>query len=135
MIIDMTITELMTGNPKVSIAVFSVIVTLLSTLAHKWLTNQEHLKSLKKRQKEIQKELRGCKDECLMKELNSEMMKLTGVMFKSSMKPMFVTIIPFLILFAWLRGVYTPVLSSWIWYYIGYSVVASIILRKVLKVA
>jgi len=67
--------------------------------------------------------------------LNAEMMKLTGVMFKSSMKPMFATMIPFLILFWWLRGVYAPVLSSWIWYYIGYSVVASIILRKVLKVA
>ncbi len=135
MIVVMTITELMTSNPRISIAVFSVIVTFLSTLAQKWLTNQEHLRSLKKRQKEIQKELKGCKDQCLMKELNSEMMKLTGVMFKSSMKPMFATMIPFLILFWWLRGVYSPILSSWIWYYIGYSIVASIILRKVLKVA
>jgi len=132
----MTFTEMMVSNPKISIAVFSVLVTFLSTLAQKWLTNQEHLKSLKKRQKEIQKELRGCKDQCLMKELNSEMMKLTGVMFKSSMKPMFATIIPFLILFAWLRGIYVPVMgNSWIWYYIGYSLVASIVLRKVLKVA
>ena len=71
-----------------------------------------------------------------MKELNSEMMKLTGVMFKSSMKPMFATIIPFLLLFAWLREVYVPVLGNgWLWYYMGYSIVASIILRKVLKVA
>ena len=132
----MTFTEMMVSNPKISIAVFSVLVTFLSTLAQKWLTNQEHLKSLKKRQKEIQKELRGCKDQCLMKELNSEMMKLTGVMFKSSMKPMFATIIPFLILFAWLRSIYVPVMgNSWIWYYIGYSLVASIVLRKVLKVA
>ena len=135
MIVVMTITELMTSNPRISIAVFSITVTFLSTLAQKWLTNQEHLRSLKKRQKEIQKELKGCKDQCLMKELNSEMMKLTGVMFKSSMKPMFATMIPFLILFWWLRGVYSPILSSWIWYYIGYSIVASIILRKVLKVA
>ena len=131
----MTFTELMISNPKVSIALFSVIVTLLSTLAQKWLTNQEHLKSLKKRQKEIQKELKGCKDGCVMKELNAEMMKITGVMFKSSMKPMFATMIPFLILFWWLRTIYAPVLSSWIWYYIGYSLVASIVLRKVLKVA
>ena len=132
----MTFAEMMIANPKVSIAIFSIIVTTLSTLAQKWLTNQEHLKSLKKRQKEIQKEFRGCKDACLMKELNSEMMKITGVMFKSSMKPMFVTIIPFLILFAWLRSVFTPVMgSAWIWYYIGFSVVASILLRKVLKVA
>ena len=131
----MSLTEVMAADPKISIAVFSVTVTLISTLVQKWLTDQEHLKSLKKRQKEIQKELKKCKDGNIMKELNAEMLKLTGVMFKSSMKPMFVTIIPFLLLFVWLRGVYAPVLSSWIWYYIGYSVVASIILRKVLKVA
>jgi len=132
----MTLTEMMMTNPKTSIIIFSVAVTLISTLVQKWLTNQEHLKSLKKRQKEIQKELKNCKDGNIMKELNAEMLKLTGVMFKSSMKPMFVTIIPFLLLFVWLRGVYTPVMgSSWIWYYIGYSVVASIILRKILDVA
>ena len=134
----MIITEMMTANPKISIAIFSVLVTLVSTLVQKWLTNQEHLKSLKKRQKEIQKELKNCKDGCVMKELNAEMMKLTGVMFKSSMKPMLVTIVPFLFLFSWLRGIYgaDAVLGgSWIWYYLGYSVVASMILRKVLKVA
>ena len=132
----MSLTEVMIANPRVSILVVSVIVTFVATLAHKWLTNQEHLASLKKRQKEIQKELRGCKDTNIMKELNSEMMKITGVMFKSSMRPMFVTIIPFLVLFAWLRSVFTPVMGSgWIWYYLGFSVVSSIILRKILKVA
>jgi uncharacterized membrane protein (DUF106 family) len=133
----MTFTEVLTSNPKVSIALFSLVVTLISTLAQKWLTNQEHLKSLKARQKEIQAEIRkNKKDPKLMQELNLEMMKLTGVMFKSSFKPMFATIIPFLLLFAWLRSVYVPVLgNSWIWYYLGYSIILSIILRKVLKVA
>ena len=132
----MTITEMMIANPKAALLVVSVIVTFISTLAQKWLTNQEHMKGLKKRQKEIQKELKGCKDECLMKELSAETLKLTGIMMKSSFKPMFVTIIPFLILFAWLRGIYTPIMGgSWIWYYLGYSIITSIILRKVLKVA
>ena len=132
----MTITELMITNPKTSIAIISVGVTLVSTLAQKWLTNQEHLRTLKKRQKEIQKELKGCKDNCVMQELNAEMMKLTGLMFKSSMKPMFATMIPFLILFWWLKSIYVPLLGNgWIWYYLGYSIVASMILRKVFKVA
>jgi len=49
---------------------------------------------------------------------------------------MFVTIIPFLILFTWLRSIYVPVMGNgWIWYYLGYSILASIVLRKVLKVA
>lgn len=127
---------MMTANPKIALLIVSVIVTLISTLAHKWLTNQEHMKSLKKRQKEIQKELKGCKDECKMKELNAEMLKMTGVMMKASFKPMFVTIIPFLLLFGWLRGIYVPILGNgWIWYYLGFSVVASIILRKVMDVS
>jgi len=132
----MTITEMMAANPKTALLIVSVIVTLISTLAHKWLTNQEHMKNLKKRQKEIQKELKGCKDECKMKELNAEMLKMTGVMMKASFKPMFVTIIPFLLLFGWLRGIYVPLMGNgWIWYYLGFSVVASIILRKVMDVS
>lgn len=121
--------------PIYSLIGISIIVTLVSTLAHKWLTNQEHMKNLKSRQKEIQKELKGCKDTDLLKELNAELLQLTGVMFKSSMKPMFVTIVPFLLLFNWLREVYAPILSSWIWYYLGFSILSSIFIRKVLKVA
>ena len=132
----MTITELMITHPQISIATVSVGVTLISTLAQKWLTNQEHLKTLKARQKEIQKELKGCKEPTVMQELNAEMMQLTGLMFKSSMKPMFATMIPFLILFWWLKSIYIPLLGNgWIWYYLGYSIAASIVLRKVFKVA
>jgi uncharacterized membrane protein (DUF106 family) len=132
----MAITEMMVTNPKLSLAVFSVVVTLISTLVQKKFTDQEHLKSLKKRQKEIQSELKKAKEPSIMKELNSEMLSLTGIMFKKSMKPMFVTLIPFLFLFIWLRSVYDPIMGGgWIWYYLGYSIVASIILRKVLKVA
>src|SRR3989339_1161319 len=121
----MSVTEMMVANPKISLAVFSVVVTLISTLVQKYFTDQEHLKSLKKRQKEIQAEIRKTKEPSVMQELNLEMMQLTGVMFKSSMKPMFVTIIPFIILFTWLRSIYAPILGGWIWYYLGYSIVAS----------
>ena len=132
----MVLKEWMIANPKISILVVSLIVTFVSTIAHKYLTNQEHLKSLKARQKEIQKELKGNKDPKIMQELNAEMLKITGLMFKSSFRPIFVTLIPFLLLFVWLKGVYSPVMgNSWIWWYLGFSVVSSMILRKVLKVA
>ncbi len=133
----MTLTEMVNQYPYISLAVISFLVTIFSTLAQKWLTNQEHMKSLKTRQKEIQKELKGCKEEHLLKELNLEMMNLTGIMMKASMKPMFVTIIPFLILFNWLKGTYggeEPLIASWIWYYLGFSIASSMALRKVLKV-
>lgn len=94
------------------------------------------MRALKKRQKEIQKEIKKSKDPSLMQELNAEMLSLTGTMMKSTMKPAFITMIPFLILFAWLRGIYIPIMGSgWIWYYLGFSILISIGLRKVLKVA
>lgn len=136
MITGEMIVDLISVHPKISIGVFSVIVTFVSSLAQKFLTNQEHLKAHKKRQKEIQAEIKKTKDPTVMQELNLEMMKITGIMFKSSMKPMFVTLIPFLLLFNWLRGIYVPLLgTSWFWYYLGYSVASSIIIRKVLKMA
>lgn len=133
----MTLAEVMQTNPHLGLIGVSIFVTLVSTLIHKYLTDQEHLHNQKKRQKELQKELRNIKDNPKkMGELNAEMMKITGNMFKHSMKPMMITLIPFLVLFVWLRGVYTPLMGTkWIWYYIGYSMVSSIILRKIFKVA
>jgi uncharacterized membrane protein (DUF106 family) len=134
----MVITEFINTNPILSLAIISLAITFISTLLHKWLTNQEHMKSLKQRQKEIQKELKNCKEECTLKELNAEILKISGEMMKSSFRPMFVTLIPFLILFAWLRGVYggeEPLLRYWIWYYIGFSIFSSVIFRKILNVA
>jgi len=136
MITGAMITEMLSVQPKISIAIFSITVTLISTLVQKWLTNQEHLKTLKARQKELQKEIKKTKEPTKLQEINKEMMDITMVMFKSSMKPMFVTIIPFLLLFSWMKGIYIPLLgTSWFWYYIGYSIAASMIIRKVLKVA
>lgn len=132
----MVITEFINANPKTSIIIISVAVTFFATLVTKWLTNQEHMKAMKARQKELQKELKDCKDdECKMKEIQAEMLSITGKMMKSSFKPLLVTMVPFLILIYWLRGVYSPILGSWIWWYLGASVASSIILRKILKVA
>ena len=132
------ITELMESNPVLSIIIIGVIVTFISTLLTKWLTNQEHLKSLKKRQKEIQQEIKKSKDDFkLIQELQSEMLKITGTMMKSSFRPILITFVPFVILFIWMRGIYEPILGRWTWifWYLGASIVSSMILRKVFDVA
>ena len=133
-----TILAWMETNPRLSIVILALAVTMISTLVTKWLTNQEHLHSLKKRQKEIQAELKNCKDDCEIKEMQMEMMKITGTMMKSSFKPLLVTFIPFIILFYWIRGFYggeEPLLASWFWYYLGAGIVSSMIYRKIFKLA
>jgi uncharacterized membrane protein (DUF106 family) len=130
------IKELMILYPRISIGCFSFCVVLISTLIQKYFTDQEHMRVLKKRQKEISAEIKKSKDPTAMQELNAEMMKLFVTMMKGTMKPMLITMIPFLLLFTWLRGIYVPMMGNgWIWYYLGFSIVISIALRKVLKVA
>ena len=72
----------------------------------------------------------------LVKELQSEMLKITGVMMKSSFKPMLITMVPFLLLFYWIRSIYTPLLGfNWFWWYLGSSLVSNMVYRKIFKMA
>ena len=100
----MAITEYMTMYPRISLILISVVVTFISTILMKYLTNQDHLKSIKARQKELQKELKECRkkgDTCRMEEINKEILNLSMKMMKASfsIKQILVTFIPFLILF------------------------------------
>ena len=139
----MAITEYMTMYPRVSLILISAVVTFISTLLMKYLTDQDRLKSIKARQKELQKELKECRkkgDTCRMEEINKEILELSMKMMKASFsfKQILITLIPFLILFHWIRGFYggePPLLSSWFWWYLGSALVASTVYRKVLKMA
>jgi len=139
----MTLTEVMIANPRTSIILISALATLVSSLLMKWFTNQEHLKSLKSRQKEIQKELKEHRKNgniSEMEKLNKEMMELSLQLMKSSFsfKQILVTIIPFLILFSWIRGIYggeNGVLSTWFWWYLGTALILGSVYRKIFKMA
>lgn len=132
----MDIQNFIVTNPKLSIIAFAMIITLISTLVTKWLTNQEHLKSLKDKQKELQKDLKKCKPgDKKFEELQNEMLQISMTMMKSSFKPVLVTLVPFLILFRWIRGTYASILPSWFWYYLIASIVSSTIYRKIFKMA
>ncbi len=64
---------------------------------------------------------------------------------KQQFKPMMISFIPIIIIFGWIRGVYSPPggepiplsffgLHSWILIYIVSSIIYSLILRKILRV-
>ena len=132
----MDLTSLVNLYPVYSIIILSAVVTLISSLVTKWLTNQEHLKTLKERQKQIQKDLKTCKPgDKLFEELQAEMIQISMTMMKSSFKPLLVTFIPFLLLLGWIRSTYTTILPGWIWYYIISSIAFSLVYRKILKMA
>ncbi len=125
----------MIANPLPSLIVIAFLVTFIMTLVTKKFTNQNRMKELKELQKACKIKLKDHKgDMAKQGEINKEMMACTMELMKHSFKPMLYTLIPLLIFFWWIRGIYTPILDHWIWWYLGAGITSSIILRKVLKV-
>jgi uncharacterized membrane protein (DUF106 family) len=127
----------MTQYPKESVVILACAITFALTLVTKYTTDQKRMKEIRDIQKSHQlkmKEAQKEKDNKKMMDLQKEMMQYTMEMFKHSFKPMLITAVPMLILIVWVRDVYTPVLSSWFWYYFIGAIVSSIIFRKILKV-
>jgi len=131
----MIIEEWMISNPKVSIIILSFLITLAMTLVTKKFTDQIRMKEIKKLQKACQAKIKEFKGDIEKQgEIQKEMMGYSMELMKHSFKPMLFTFLPLIFLFWWIRGIYTEILSGWIWWYIGSGILSSIILRKVLNV-
>ena len=131
----MPIKEYLILYPKSSIIIISFLITLVMTLITKKFTNQNRMKELKEIQKACNikmKENKSNPEE--MQRIQKQVMECSMELMKHSFKPMFITLIPLLLLFWWIRGVYDGVLAHWIWWYIGAAIFSSIILRKLFKV-
>ena len=126
--------ELIIANPKLSIIVISGLVSLFISLVNYFVMDKEKVKNSRERQKELQGQMKEHKgNPAKMMEIQKEMMSHVGENFKHSLKPMMITLIPILIVFAWIRNVFTGVLSGWIWWYLVSAIVFSMIFRKVFK--
>jgi len=129
----MPITDFIQSNPKISIILLSFLVTLFITIINYFMIDREKMKEIKERQKSLREEMKKYKGNPeKMMELNQKMLADMPEQMKMSFKPMLITLIPLLILFAWLRTTFaeTSIASSWIWWYIGSSIAFSIVIRK-----
>jgi uncharacterized membrane protein (DUF106 family) len=136
-----TIMNFVNTYPMPALIVISALLTLVTTLLMMYFTDQEHIKNLKKRQKELNKEIReatkkGHHDR--IAELNQEVMELSMKLMKASfsIKQLIITLVPFFIIFRWLREIYIPLYGNWwiLWYILA-SMVASTLYRKIFKMA
>ena len=133
----MTITDLMIANPKTSIILVSILVTLAMTLITKFFTNQNRIGELKKVQKACQikiKENKGDTEE--LAKINKEMLDCSMELMRHSMMPILFTFLPLILLIGWLRGVYAPteIAKTWIWFYIISGVASNMFFRWIFKV-
>ncbi len=112
--LDPLMKPFISGSPALTLFLISIVLSFLSILAYKYTTNQEELKKLRektvkiqKRMKELQKNFKKKESQKEINKLNMEMMLLSGQQMKHSMKSTLITLIPFLLIFAWLGAHYS----------------------------
>jgi len=120
----------------------SFALTLLTTLAYKFFTDQNLMKTLKEEMKDLQKQMKDGDHPAEHKmSLQKQVLEKNMKYMKQSFKPMLITFLPIIILFGWLRSYYTALGNpkiffglTWIWAYLIFSIVFSMIIRKWLKI-
>ena len=129
----MPLTELIQSNPEISIVALAFLVSIAITLINYFMVDREKMKQIRQKQKQLREEMKKFKDNPeKMMEINKQMLEDMPEQLKMSFKPMVITLVPLLILFAWLKSTFaaTSIASTWIWWYIGASIVSSIVTRK-----
>ncbi len=113
--VDPILSPILNINLFLAISIISLLMSVLITLAYKYLTDQNLMKDLKTEIKSFQKQ---------MKELRSNPEKMMKVQKKAmetnmkymmhSMKPTLITFLPIIIIFGWLNShlAYSPILPD-----------------------
>ncbi len=88
-----------------SIIVLALIVSIISTVAYKYLTNQDLMKRLKSEMKELQAEMKLLKKEpAKMMEVQKRSMETNMKYMTQSFKPTLITFIPIILIFTWMSA-------------------------------
>ena len=132
------------GNPW-NIIVISFILTLIVNLAMKFFTNQHVMKSLKEETEFFKQEMKKFKnDPQKLIEIQKQSMETSMKYLKHSLPATLVTLLPLLLIFGWLRTTFPPeqtlltlplgIELGWLGSYILFSIIFSIVLRKILNI-
>ncbi len=134
----MAIADLIQSNPKISIVIIGLAISFLISLVNYLVLDKEKMREIKAKQKAIQEKMKahqkaGEHDKALA--VSKDMLAHNMEIMKHSLKPTLITAVPILILFGFIKGVYseTSIASSWFWYYLISAVAGSIIFRKLFK--
>ena len=148
----MAILQILQQNAFLSIVGISVALALGSTLVYKYATDQNLMKAMREEIKKLQDEMKLHRtDPQKLAEIQGKLMPLNMKMMTQSFKPMILTLVPFVIIFALLGKIYTSMtiiplpfhfpLSrlttglGWVGTYIIFSMIFTTVFRKALKVS
>lgn len=108
----MIIDQLLSIPTLYSVLIISFFISLLINIVYKFTTNQKRLKEIREETKIYQKRMRELKDDPKkMMDVQKDAMKLQMEMFTQTMKSTFITIIPLILIFAWMNShfAYAPI--------------------------
>ncbi len=100
----MTLASFIAGLPSVVIIVGTAFfMSLLSTVVYKLVTDQDKMKSVQRKQKQLRKDMQKYRDNPdKMMKLQKQAMEINMEVFPQTMKSMMVTLLPLLLIFNWL---------------------------------
>jgi uncharacterized membrane protein (DUF106 family) len=141
-ILDPSAGALLNWNLHWGMIVIILILSIITTLAQKYTTDQEGLKKIREEQKALQEEMKKHKDNPQkVMELQKKSFEYVPQTFKLSMGGMVYTAIPLILFFRWFMDYFAAVGSpkffgfmGWVVFYLIGSIIFSSILRKTFKV-
>ena len=140
-ILDPSAGWLLKWSPTLGMLILVFIISVFSIVVQKYGTDQETLREIKREQKKLQEEMKSVKEhpEKLI-ELQKKQMEFIPQTMKLSTRPIIYTGIPFILLFRWFSDFFTTMGNpkllgmTWFWFYLIFTLVFSMILRKIFKV-
>jgi len=137
-----------TGSLLLDLFIISLVMAIFIAGINKYLTDQVRIRALKQEVKDMRKEMTQTmkKNPKKAQEIQKELMKKSMEQMKHSMNPkiMLITLIPAIMIFTVVRKYYGPygefwdlgfTTFGWLGTYIVFSIINSIIVRKIMKVA
>ena len=97
-------------NPIFTVFIISTIISLITTIANKYLVDQDEMNKVNAEMKEFNAKLREAqksgdgKEVARLQAEQADMMAKQTEMMTSSFKPMIVTMVPILLIFWWMRS-------------------------------
>ncbi|MBS3155439.1 DUF106 domain-containing protein [Candidatus Woesearchaeota archaeon] len=101
--------------PFFGIFIITLIVTSITIIVYKKMTNQEMLKSIREEMKTLREQMKTSQSDAQkLAELQKISMQKSMMQMKETMKPMLITMIPILIIFGWFAThlAYYPILPD-----------------------
>jgi uncharacterized membrane protein (DUF106 family) len=132
--------------PAVGELIIAAFITLIITLFYKYLVNQNKVKEIRDKTKELQKQIKEAKDKETTNKLTTEMFSLSNQQMKMTFKPMMITLVFVVLIFPWLGTAFPGQIVTlpfemfgrtsfgWFLWYVVISVPLSFIFRKAMDV-